>query len=400
MEVQDLAESGDITSELTLLKSTNPKVYTSAEGLRYIIKPIIKHASDDKPKKKEIAKRNLSDDPSFQNPKRTIAAKQQQHFTITTSNKFSALDTTTTSTATGTITTSQPHQSTNASEAGPSMVNIQNNWNQVSKKIPPVTIITKLQQLDLNNLLRVNKQTLELQFTQQGIKIFPKSIECHNNFIDIFKVNEISTIRMVNEINPSARTLILSAIVYAAPAWAFILKTTMNFYYILFGYFTTLYQHQGYLVSELDEGDNASEMSPGSSTESYPAFARIGLRENPGKNLNQVTCPDRDSNPDHLVSRPDALTVTPQVWTTTMKKLQVFQNKILHIIHGSGWDTRTVQLHDDLELNTVSTTIRNMKTKLYHKTSQNNNPLINNLGTYTTATDKHRRPKSILTTIF
>ncbi|KAJ4438895.1 hypothetical protein ANN_14849 [Periplaneta americana] len=32
-------------------------------------------------------------------------------------------------------------------------------------------------------------------------------------------------------------------------------------------------------------------MSPGSSTESYPAFARIGLRKNPGKNLNQVTCP-------------------------------------------------------------------------------------------------------------
>ncbi|KAJ4451266.1 hypothetical protein ANN_02727 [Periplaneta americana] len=49
-------------------------------------------------------------------------------------------------------------------------------------------------------------------------------------------------------------------------------------------------------------------MSPGSSTESYPAFACIGLRENPGKNLNQVTCPDRDSNPGHLVPRPDALT--------------------------------------------------------------------------------------------
>ncbi|KAJ4446494.1 hypothetical protein ANN_13190 [Periplaneta americana] len=53
-------------------------------------------------------------------------------------------------------------------------------------------------------------------------------------------------------------------------------------------------------------------MSPGSNIESYPAFARIGLRENPGKNLNQITCPDRDSNPGHLVSRPDALTVTPQ----------------------------------------------------------------------------------------
>ncbi|KAJ4427980.1 hypothetical protein ANN_23993 [Periplaneta americana] len=53
-------------------------------------------------------------------------------------------------------------------------------------------------------------------------------------------------------------------------------------------------------------------MSPGSSTESYPAFAHIGLRENPGKNLNQVTCTDRDSNPGHLVSQPDALTITPQ----------------------------------------------------------------------------------------
>ncbi|KAJ4439504.1 hypothetical protein ANN_07628 [Periplaneta americana] len=29
-------------------------------------------------------------------------------------------------------------------------------------------------------------------------------------------------------------------------------------------------------------------MNPGSSTESYPAFARIGLRENSGKNLNQI----------------------------------------------------------------------------------------------------------------
>ncbi|KAJ4450394.1 hypothetical protein ANN_01818 [Periplaneta americana] len=54
-------------------------------------------------------------------------------------------------------------------------------------------------------------------------------------------------------------------------------------------------------------------MSPGSSTESYPEFSHIGLRENPGKNLNQVTCPDRESNPGQLVSRPDALTVTPQV---------------------------------------------------------------------------------------
>ncbi|KAJ4445783.1 hypothetical protein ANN_12468 [Periplaneta americana] len=60
--------------------------------------------------------------------------------------------------------------------------------------------------------------------------------------------------------------------------------------------------YDGYLASERDEGDNAGEMSPRSSTDSYPAFARNGLRENPGKNLNQrlndmkvimpVKCPD------------------------------------------------------------------------------------------------------------
>ncbi|KAJ4451066.1 hypothetical protein ANN_02503 [Periplaneta americana] len=40
--------------------------------------------------------------------------------------------------------------------------------------------------------------------------------------------------------------------------------------------------------SERNEGDNAGEMSPGSSTDSYPAVACIGLKENRGKNLNQV----------------------------------------------------------------------------------------------------------------
>ncbi|KAJ4450946.1 hypothetical protein ANN_02381 [Periplaneta americana] len=69
-------------------------------------------------------------------------------------------------------------------------------------------------------------------------------------------------------------------------------------------------------------------MSPGSSTESYPAFAHTGLRKNPGKNLNQVTCPDRDSNPGHLVSQPDALTVTPQ-------------NKVLGKIFGAKTDEVT-----------------------------------------------------------
>ncbi|KAJ4431589.1 hypothetical protein ANN_20188 [Periplaneta americana] len=53
-------------------------------------------------------------------------------------------------------------------------------------------------------------------------------------------------------------------------------------------------------------------MNSGSNTESYPAFAHIRLRENPEKNLNQVTCPDWESNPGHLVLRLDVLAVTPQ----------------------------------------------------------------------------------------
>ncbi|KAJ4449664.1 hypothetical protein ANN_01068 [Periplaneta americana] len=75
-------------------------------------------------------------------------------------------------------------------------------------------------------------------------------------------------------------------------------------------------------------------MSPGSSTDSYPAFARNGLRENPGKNLNQVTCPDWESNPGHLVSRPDVLTVTPQVWTVYMAG----QQEGILLSHGEPYD--------------------------------------------------------------
>ncbi|KAJ4429706.1 hypothetical protein ANN_21909 [Periplaneta americana] len=46
-------------------------------------------------------------------------------------------------------------------------------------------------------------------------------------------------------------------------------------------------KQNSYLAFEWDEGDNAGEMNPGSSTDSYPVFARNGLRVNSGKNLNQ-----------------------------------------------------------------------------------------------------------------
>ncbi|KAJ4426550.1 hypothetical protein ANN_27364 [Periplaneta americana] len=69
-------------------------------------------------------------------------------------------------------------------------------------------------------------------------------------------------------------------------------------------------------------------MSPGSSTENYPAFAHIGLRKT-RKNLNQVTCPDRDSNPGHLVSQPDALTVTPQSKNCHCRRWSAITNTVL-----------------------------------------------------------------------
>ncbi|KAJ4430211.1 hypothetical protein ANN_22422 [Periplaneta americana] len=53
-------------------------------------------------------------------------------------------------------------------------------------------------------------------------------------------------------------------------------------------YFTTLYQHLRLFSVEYDEGDNAGEMSTGSSTESDPAFARIRLRENPEKTSTSI----------------------------------------------------------------------------------------------------------------
>ncbi|KAJ4443369.1 hypothetical protein ANN_05037 [Periplaneta americana] len=77
-------------------------------------------------------------------------------------------------------------------------------------------------------------------------------------------------------------------------------------------------------------------MNPESSTESYPAFAHIRLTENPGKNLNQVNCPDRESNPGHLVSRPDALNVTPQVWTPRRR----WEDNIKMDLREVGYDGR------------------------------------------------------------
>ncbi|KAJ4433581.1 hypothetical protein ANN_15891 [Periplaneta americana] len=71
----------------------------------------------------------------------------------------------------------------------------------------------------------------------------------------------------------------------------------------------------GYLAPESDEIDNASEMCSKSNAESYSAFALNELRENVGKNLIQLTCPNQNLNLGPLVARSDMLTVIPHRWT-------------------------------------------------------------------------------------
>ncbi|KAJ4445839.1 hypothetical protein ANN_12524 [Periplaneta americana] len=109
-------------------------------------------------------------------------------------------------------------------------------------------------------------------------------------------------------------------------------------------------------------------MSLGSSTESHPAFARIGLRKNPGKNLNQVTCPDRDSNPGHLVSRLDVLTVTPQQATKGNIEGGGF-GPVLWIEFGvAQWSERLVRRTKDTGfIPNALLTFKSKSTKDYHE---------------------------------
>ncbi|KAJ4440257.1 hypothetical protein ANN_08396 [Periplaneta americana] len=81
-------------------------------------------------------------------------------------------------------------------------------------------------------------------------------------------------------------------------------------------------------------------MSPGSSTDSYPAFAYNGLRGKP-----RVTYPDRDSNPGHLISRPDALAITPQVWNQVFEAVHV-----LYLPHLEFANVAYVSCRDIIEL--------------------------------------------------
>ncbi|KAJ4432796.1 hypothetical protein ANN_21435 [Periplaneta americana] len=68
---------------------------------------------------------------------------------------------------------------------------------------------------------------------------------------------------------------------------------------------------------------NTLEVCPVTRIQIPSTHSEVKVEGKPRKNLNQVTCPDQESNQDHLVSGSDALTVTPQVCRITENALYI-----------------------------------------------------------------------------
>ncbi|KAJ4436831.1 hypothetical protein ANN_16963 [Periplaneta americana] len=113
--------------------------------------------------------------------------------------------------------------------------------------------------------------------------------------------------------------------------------------------------------------ENAGEMSPGSSTESYPAFARIGLRENPGKNLNQISG-ERTKRLVKCFVWSVALYVA-ETWTlrpSEEKRIEAFEISIWRRIERVKWTDR---IRNEAVLERVNE--KRMKLKLIRKRKRN-----------------------------
>lgn len=78
------------------------------------------------------------------------------------------------------------------------------------------------------------------------------------------------------------------------------------------------------------------------------------------------------------------LTYAAPVWChlprSVLNPLQVVQNRALKIIHASDWYTRTVQIHQDLEVKFLDIILKNQVTKFYEKTKNSELDFIKNLG--------------------
>ena len=86
---------------------------------------------------------------------------------------------------------------------------------------------------------------------------------------------------------------------------------------------------------------------------------------------------------------------------TTLRPLQVAQNKALKIIHSSDWYTRILQIHEDLEMEYVNVIIDRIVRQFYKRAQQSSNPLVRQLCTITgkEMTNKYRTPKSVFKTV-
>lgn len=94
------------------------------------------------------------------------------------------------------------------------------------------------------------------------------------------------------------------------------------------------------------------------------------------------------------------LTYASPIWghaaRTHIKKLQVFQNKLLYMITKLPRVTPVDILHDQTGVETIEEYIKRMALKFYNTCEGHDNPLVASLGTYETANNKHKRPKWIL----
>ena len=79
-----------------------------------------------------------------------------------------------------------------------------------------------------------------------------------------------------------------------------------------------------------------------------------------------------------------------------IKKLQIFQNKVLRLITNSPRFTPIRILNREANTELIQEFMDTAATKFYDSTRNHNNPLVAGLGNYDPTHYKHRRPKTLL----
>ena len=94
------------------------------------------------------------------------------------------------------------------------------------------------------------------------------------------------------------------------------------------------------------------------------------------------------------------LTYASPVWghgsRSAMRKLQIFQNKVLRIVTKLPRITPRYLLQREVGIESISEFIIRLTQNLYRSTNNHTNPLVSGLGRYEHQNDRYRRPKSIL----